>query len=370
MVPCLSWYSLHACCSPEVCQQLEIRAEFIQSLSHPLSLSLSLSPAKVRHVHTGQSVQPFLLCTLRHKQDCPNKKKLGFGGGGEGRTSTSVNNALSRGQTLFSSLNSFVSLHSFSFRSVFVFLSDFSPLITRSLPSPLSAFSLPPCPTPPPPSPSSVKRRALTPVLRRTWGYCQSGPGSNPGCSWQAEPAPPPRPPFSPDPAMPLCEWTDVTTTAVCVCVCLCLCISVCVCVCVCMSVCVIVCVSVWDVGYVCSVHCSWIRFWLPLLSSCEYFFLNNLYCPGLNTIFLLFCTARRALVYARGSRLISISLLLLLLLWMRSFSRENQLCLCSLLWKQQLCRKPAPGFASSSWVIVPLWVFWSFFCMQAVSLV
>ena len=30
-----------------------------------------------------------------------------------------------------------------------------------------------------------------------------------------------------------------------------------------------------------------------------------NLHCPSLNAIFLCFCTARRALVYTRGSRFI-----------------------------------------------------------------
>ena len=60
-------------------------------------------------------------------------------------------------------------------------------------------------------------------------------------------------------------------------------------------------------------VHCPWISLRLPLMSvSCLFFYL---YCAGLNNILLLFFyAARRALVYTRGSRLISISLLLSLL--------------------------------------------------------
>ena len=63
-----------------------------------------------------------------------------------------------------------------------------------------------------------------------------------------------------------------------------CVCVHMCVCVCVCMCV------------------------------TCRLCLLGYLYCPSLNAIFLFFFTVRQALVCTRGSRCISISLLILLL--------------------------------------------------------
>ena len=113
---------------------------------------------------------------------------------------------------------------------------------------------------------------------------------------------------------MCVCVCVCVLCLCVCVCVVLCLCVYVCVgacgCVYVCVRVCVFVCVCVCacvcvrerDVGCICwcTVH-GWACYCCCTVLA--FFF------------FLLLCTARRALVYTRGLRLISISLLLLSLL-------------------------------------------------------
>ena len=92
------------------------------------------------------------------------------------------------------------------------------------------------------------------------------------------------------------------TAVIVCVCVCVSVCV-VCVCVCVCVYLCACVCVRVFVSVCVC-VRCR-----LLLL----------LYCPSLfSFLFFLFCTAHWAVVYTRGSCLISISLLwLLCVIWL-----------------------------------------------------
>ena len=109
-----------------------------------------------------------------------------------------------------------------------------------------------------------------------------------------------------------ICELCHLTCCVLCVCVY--------VCVHVCVHVCVCACVCVWererergggrerermrDVGCIC--WCCTVHGWA---------FYCCVYCPSLFSSFFLlfFCTARRALVYTRGSRLICISLLSLL---------------------------------------------------------
>ena len=81
------------------------------------------------------------------------------------------------------------------------------------------------------------------------------------------------------------------------------MCARVCMCVCACARARVCMCVCVIQV--VCWAHCS--RDWFVIVVYLFFYF----YHPSINVSFLFSCTARRTLVYIKGSRFKSNPLLL-----------------------------------------------------------